>query len=81
MICGYCLCGTEATKRPTVHPPDDTRVNLEQWWNDTDGENRRTQEKNLSQWHFVHHNGLPCEQTWASTVRSQCLDACAIAFF
>jgi hypothetical protein len=27
-----CLCGTAAIKVPIIHPPDDTWVNVEQWW-------------------------------------------------
>jgi hypothetical protein len=40
-----CLCGTAAANGPTVHPPDDTWVNIEQRWNDTDRENWRTRRK------------------------------------
>jgi hypothetical protein len=44
-----------ASNRPFVHPPDDIRVNTEQWWNDTDRGKLKDSEKNLSQCHFVHH--------------------------
>lgn len=29
-----------------LHTPVETQVNMEQWWNNTDGENQRTQRKN-----------------------------------
>jgi hypothetical protein len=40
-----CLCGTAAASGPFVHLPDDTRVNIEQRWNDTDRVYRRTRRK------------------------------------
>jgi hypothetical protein len=40
---------------PFVHPPDDTRVNMEQRWNDIDRGKPKNSERNLSQCHFVHH--------------------------
>jgi hypothetical protein len=36
-----CLCGTVAGNGPFAQPPDDTWVNMEQRWNDTDRRNRR----------------------------------------
>jgi hypothetical protein len=43
-----CLCGIVTANGPTVHPPDDTRVNMEQQWNDTDRGKLKDSEKNLS---------------------------------
>jgi hypothetical protein len=37
-----CLCWTAIHNGHFVHPPDDTWVNMEQQWNDTDRGNRRT---------------------------------------
>jgi hypothetical protein len=42
---GETVCGTAACSGPFVHPTDDTRVNVEQQWNYTDRENRRTRRK------------------------------------
>jgi hypothetical protein len=39
-----CLCGTAATNRPNVHPPDDMS-DMEHRWNDSDRENWRTRRK------------------------------------
>jgi hypothetical protein len=41
-----------ATNRPTS-PPNDTWVNVEQWWNNIDRGKLKTLEKILSQCHFV----------------------------
>jgi hypothetical protein len=41
---GLCLNGTMAADGPNVHTPDDTWVNMEQRWNDIDGD-QRTQTK------------------------------------
>jgi hypothetical protein len=38
-----------------VHLPDDTRINMEQRWNDIDREKPKDSEKNLSQYHYLHH--------------------------
>jgi hypothetical protein len=40
---------------PIVNPADDTWVNMEQQWNDTDRGKLKDSEKNLSQRHFMHH--------------------------
>jgi hypothetical protein len=40
-----CPSGTGLLMGPIVHPPDDTRVNMEHLWNDSDRENRRTGDK------------------------------------
>jgi hypothetical protein len=44
-----------AGDRPIVHPSDDTCMNMEQQWNDTDRGKPKDLEKNLSQCHLVHH--------------------------
>jgi hypothetical protein len=44
-----------AANGPIFQPPDDTWVNMEQRWNDTDRGKLKDSEKNLSQCHFVHH--------------------------
>jgi hypothetical protein len=44
-----------ASNGPFVHPPDDTWVNMEPRWNDTDRGKPKDSEKNLSQCHFVHN--------------------------
>jgi hypothetical protein len=31
------------------------QMSKEQWWNDTDRRKPKNSEKNLSQYHFVHH--------------------------
>jgi hypothetical protein len=61
-----CLCGSAASNGPIVHPLDDTWVNMEQRWNDTDKENRMTRKKNLSQCHTVYrksHMDWPGSET------------------
>jgi hypothetical protein len=50
-----CICGTAVANIPTVHPPDNTRVNMEHWWNYTDMGKQKDSEKILSQCYFVHH--------------------------
>jgi hypothetical protein len=50
-----CLYRTAAAKGPVVQPPDDTWVNMEQWWNDSNKGKPKKSEKNLSQCHFVDH--------------------------
>jgi hypothetical protein len=47
-----CNCGAN---RPIIHHPDDTWVNMDQRWNNTDRGKPKDSEKNLSQCHFVHH--------------------------
>jgi hypothetical protein len=52
------VCATVAANWPTVpivYPSDDTRVRVEQLWNDTDREKQKDLEKNLSQDNFNHH--------------------------
>lgn len=46
-------CGTAESDAPTVHPPHDTWVNIEQQWNDAD-KGRRNCSGDLPQCHFVH---------------------------
>jgi hypothetical protein len=41
----YFFCETAAANGPTVHPPDDTRVNMDWRWNYTDRGNRTTRRK------------------------------------
>lgn len=41
------VCGNSTANGPFVQPPHDTRVNMKQWWNDIDMENRRTQLKHM----------------------------------
>jgi hypothetical protein len=52
-------CGIVAAKGPTVHPPEDIWMTMEERWYDTDkGKSKdRLEEKplNLSECHFVHH--------------------------
>jgi hypothetical protein len=40
-----CLYWTVVANKPTVQPWDETRVNMEQQWNDTDKKNQRTPSK------------------------------------
>jgi hypothetical protein len=49
-----CLCGTPAANGPFVHPPNDTWVNTEQRWNDTDRGKPKDSEENLFQCRFVY---------------------------
>jgi hypothetical protein len=48
-------CETEALNRPTVHPQEDTSVNMEQQWNDTDSGKPNNSKHNSCWCHFVHH--------------------------
>jgi hypothetical protein len=42
------LRGTAAANGPTVHPPDDTRMNMKQRWNDTDNAKLKDSQRNLT---------------------------------
>jgi hypothetical protein len=44
-----------ASNGPFIHPPNDTWVNIEQRWNDTDRRKPKDSENNLSQCHSVQH--------------------------
>jgi hypothetical protein len=49
------VSGIATANGPIAHPPGETWVNIEQRWNDTDRGIPKDSEKNLSQYHFVHH--------------------------
>jgi hypothetical protein len=77
-----CLCGTAAANGPIVHLPDDTWVNMEQWWNDIDrGKTEEFGEK--SDPVPLRPPQIPRGLTWARTrgpaVRSRRLTAWALA--
>jgi hypothetical protein len=40
-----CLYGSVASNGPTIQPPDDTKVNAEQHWNDTGRNTKKPGEK------------------------------------
>jgi hypothetical protein len=50
-----CLCETVSATGPIVHPSGDTRMNMEQWRNNTDRRKQKDSEKKLSQCHLVRH--------------------------
>jgi hypothetical protein len=59
----YCYCcnggrlcrnAVVTASWPTVQPPDDTWMNVEQRWNEIDRETKELG-KNLSQYHLAHH--------------------------
>lgn len=50
-----CFCGTAAANGPTVHLPEDTRVNMEHRRHDNDSRKRNNSEQNLSSCHSAHH--------------------------
>jgi hypothetical protein len=75
-------CGSAAADWPIFHLPDDTWVNVEQWWNDTDNWKAKHLEKNMSQYHSVRHKshmGCPGCKSWASTMRCHQLTAWTMA--
>jgi hypothetical protein len=53
-------CGTEASSGPFVHLPDDSRVNMEQKFNDINMGKLIGLEKDLPQYHFIHHKDDLC---------------------
>lgn len=52
-----CSYRTATTNSLIIHPPHDSLVNMEYWWNDIDGKPKYS-ERNLFQCHFVHHKSL-----------------------
>jgi hypothetical protein len=69
------FCGTVAAHGHIAQSTDDTCVNMEQWWNDTDGKTKGLGEKPvpLSLYPLKNLHGLYREQTWVSVVKCQLL--------